>query len=361
MNPGLTSYRFFAFFAVFLFHYGVFEFGYMGVHAFFVLSGFLLTPILLEMKSNLSTRRYYINFYGRRALRIFPLYFSYLALISIVAYVAINIFDYDLNDRLGRTLEQLVYAATYTYNFFTISSAYEQTQTLTHFWSLAVEEQFYLIWPLLLMVVPKEKVKTVLLAIIALGPVIRGIAAVVAVQWPDIFNKYDMTAYTFTFSNFDAFAIGGLFAVYIQQIEWRWIIALAVVTFMIGIGSEYLMGEGIKVTALGFKPFMSDSYKYIWGFSLFSILFACLLVKIKNREVLPQILEHKVLVYLGSISYGLYVYHFPIMYFLKHELQSIPGMVNLGLIFFISILVASLSYELLEKRFLAKKDILFHR
>jgi len=77
MSNGLTSYRALAFFAVFLFHMHLINFGYLGVQAFFVLSGFLLTPILIEMKRENSFRQYFIKFYGRRALRIFPLYFAY--------------------------------------------------------------------------------------------------------------------------------------------------------------------------------------------------------------------------------------------------------------------------------------------
>ncbi|MFT5830847.1 MAG: peptidoglycan/LPS O-acetylase OafA/YrhL, partial [Bacteroidia bacterium] len=71
MNPGLTSFRAFAFLAVYLYHAHVLSVGYLGVQAFFVLSGFLLTPILIDMKQSMSTRHYFTKFYGRRALRIF--------------------------------------------------------------------------------------------------------------------------------------------------------------------------------------------------------------------------------------------------------------------------------------------------
>ena len=67
---GLDAFRFFAFLAVFLFHVDLAPAGYLGVLAFFVLSGFLLTPILVEMRRTLPPARYFINFYGRRALRI---------------------------------------------------------------------------------------------------------------------------------------------------------------------------------------------------------------------------------------------------------------------------------------------------
>ncbi len=359
MNKGLTSYRFFAFFIVFLFHFGLFEFGYMGVHAFFVLSGFLLTPILLEMKESLPTKSYYLNFYGRRALRIFPLYFTYLVIIGLVAYFAVYHFEYDVNHRLSRTIDQLGYAATYTYNFFTLSESYLQTQTLTHFWSLAVEEQFYLLWPMILMFSPREKIRYYLLFLILLGPIVRAAVAWAATQWPESFNRFDMVAYTFTFSSFDAFAIGGLFSVFVKNIKWRTILLLTATTFLVGVVTEYMIVGKLDFTALGYKPFMSDSYKHIWGFSLFSIIFACTLVKIRNREFLPMLFENRFLVYLGTISYGLYVYHFPIMYFFNHEASALSAPIRLVLIFGLTFVTAMLSYELLEKQFLKKKDILF--
>lgn len=359
MNNGLTSYRFFAFFAVFLYHFGLIGIGYMGVHAFFVLSGFLLTPILLDMKENLPTRKYYINFYGRRALRIFPLYFSYLIIISVAAYILINQFNYDPEEGLSRALNQMPYAATYTYNFFIMSDSYQQTKVITHFWSLAVEEQFYLIWPLFLMLVSRNNVKQLLLFLIVLSPLIRYVAAWCALTWPGSFNAYELTAYTFTLSSFDAFAIGGFFAVYVKNVKWLVLTSLIGFTVGIGVVTEYLSTGGLDVTSMGFKDFMADSYKYIWAYTLFSVIFGCMLVRIKNKEFFPVVMENRALVYLGTISYGLYVYHWPIMYFVSNTVGALIWPVRLMLILILSIVVASLSYELLEKRFLAKKDVLF--
>ena len=81
MIPGLDGLRAIAFLLVFGFHTEYLEFGWVGVQLFFVLSGFLITNILLKMKDNYSPRDYFVKFYGRRFLRIFPLYYFYLALV----------------------------------------------------------------------------------------------------------------------------------------------------------------------------------------------------------------------------------------------------------------------------------------
>ena len=360
MVQGLNSFRFFAFFAVFLYHMGIFGFGYMGVHAFFVLSGFLLTPIIVSMKEHLPTKRFFINFYGRRSLRIFPLYFFYLLLISLIAYIAINYFAYDVGDRFGRTLEQVVYAATYTYNFFSMSSAYEQTQTLSHFWSLAVEEQFYLIWPLMIFLLHKTSVKRALLFLIISGPIIRFLLGW-AVNNDDagIFYQLDLTVYTFTFSNFDAFAIGGFFALYGKQIDNKWIILASIILVLLGFVTDYLAGVKFDLLSLGYHSFMRDGYKYIWGFSLFSVLFGAMLFNISNKAFFPMIFENPIVAYLGKISYGLYVYHFPLVWFVGHELGDMPYYFKALIILVLSIIISALSYQFLERRFLRAKDKYF--
>ena len=360
MIHGLNSFRFFAFFVVFVYHMGLFEFGYMGVHAFFVLSGFLLTPIILGMKEHLPTKRYFINFYGRRSLRIFPLYFTYLFIISIIAYVAIEHFNYDVGDRFARTLDQLVYALTYTYNFFAMSSAYEQTQTITHFWSLAVEEQFYLIWPLLMFALHKTSVKRALLFVIISGPIIRFILAnIVMADTGNNFNALNLAVYTFTLSSFDAFAIGGYFALYGKPVGNFKIIALTAVVIAIGFVSEYLSGVKFDVRSLGYGEFMNDSYKYIWGYSLFSLIFALILVNVKSKQFFPLVMENPILAYLGKISYGLYVYHFPLTYFVGHELGDMSAYVKAVIILVMTIAIAAVSYKYLEEPLLDKKDKYF--
>src|SRR5512143_3525082 len=82
MIPGLDGLRACAFLLVFAFHTNYLDIGWVGVQFFFVLSGFLITGILLDMKKSLSPGKYFIKFYGRRFLRIFPLYYLYLALMS---------------------------------------------------------------------------------------------------------------------------------------------------------------------------------------------------------------------------------------------------------------------------------------
>lgn len=360
MIKGLNSFRFFAFFAVFLYHMGFFGFGYMGVHAFFVLSGFLLTPIILEMKSHLPTKKYFINFYGRRSLRIFPLYFSYLILISIVAYVALNYFNYDVGDRLARTQDQLVYAATYTYNFFAMSSSYQQTQTLTHFWSLAVEEQFYLIWPLMIFMLHRSNIKKALLIVIISGPIIRFLVGLMVLSDDaNRFNQLDLTVYTFTFSNFDAFAIGGYFALYGKPVKILTIFLSFAALIILGFVTDYLAGVKFDLLSLGYHSFMRDSYKYIWGFTLFSVFFAALLVNIRDRAFLPIIFENPIIAYLGKISYGLYVYHFPLVWFVGHELGDMPFYFKALIILVLTIIISAISYHVLEQRFLRAKDKYF--
>jgi len=357
MVQGLNSFRFFAFFAVFLFHLDFFDFGYMGVHAFFVLSGFLLTPIIIKMKEHLPTKNYFLNFYGRRSLRIFPLYFFYLLLISIIAYVLLEHFNYDVNDRLARTHEQLIYALTYTYNFFAMSSSYEQTQTITHFWSLAVEEQFYLIWPLVIFLLHKTSIKNALLMIIISGPIIRFLLAQLVLSDSGIgFGDLDIVVYTFTLSNFDAFAIGGYFALYGKNVNNIKIFALFVSLVIIGLVTDYMAGIEFNFRSFGYQAFMRDGYKYIWAFSLFSILFALILVNIRDKKFIPIIFENGIFAYLGKISYGLYVYHFPIVYFATHELADIPFYIRAPIILCITIAISALSFHFLEKRFLDKKD-----
>ena len=358
MNTGLTSFRALAFFAVFLFHIGHFRAGYLGVQAFFVLSGFLLTPILVNMKKDLGHRDYFVHFYGRRALRIFPLYYGYLFVVGVIALFIVNTQNYSGIERVDRFLDQLPWAITYTYNFFHASSIYEHTHLVTHFWSLAVEEQFYLFWPLLLFLVPSKNLNNILILMIILGPVLRLLTALACTYDPfNVINgRVDLVVYVLPLSHIDAFAAGGYFALYknSKASALSWIMMFGVL--ILGYTTQFTSTGSVSVRSLGYPPFMNG--KYLWGYSILNLFLAYLLVQIRDETFIPALFKNKWIRYIGRISYGLYVFHFPIIWVVYHYLSGYQAALASLLI---SIIVSSLSYEFFEKRILNYKDVLFSR
>ena len=364
MNPGLTSFRAIAFFAVYLYHAHVLSVGYLGVQAFFVLSGFLLTPILVDMKQSMSVKSYFAKFYGRRALRIFPLYYLYLGVLALYCFRLMMRAQFEAEPVSAAYFNELPWALTYTYNFFNAAHPEQATPLVSHFWSLAVEEQFYLVWPLILLATPKRWLKTMLLAFIALGPVLR---IVVASIWgtkvvPGIHGPVHLAVYLLPFSHLDAFALGGFFAMFRSSISKRatWGLLLAVVA--LGLGTEFLAKGRIRDwTGLGYMPLMLDSWKPIWGYSVLNVAFGCILVQVRDGKFLRLLFENRVVRYLGEISYGLYVFHFIVLgyYTLYHPEYSANKRMVVALL--VTILWSAASYELMEKRFIRMKDRFFAR
>lgn len=355
MNKGLTSFRALAFFAVFFFHVHYFEAGYLGVQAFFVLSGFLLTPILMQMRQELDARHFFMSFYGRRALRIFPLYYMYLLGMTVICLLFVKLLS-SQTETWHLFLEQLPWAATYTYNFFHISSSYEYTPLITHFWSLAVEEQFYLLWPLLIFWINPRYIKVFLVFIVLLSPAIRFLILNIATENTlGLLNeRVDFVVHFITFSHFDAFAIGGFFALYKRSTSNIFILCLIVSVLGLGYATEFAATGKIKLLSLGYSHFMVD--KYIWGYTLINLVFAYVLVQLKDGKFLSIIFENKYLHYLGEISYGLYIFHFPMIWMVG---QVTLWPLNIILSLLLTILISSLSYEYFEKRLINMKDDLF--
>ena len=357
MNKGLTTFRAFAFFAVFLDHILWRGAGYLGVQAFFVLSGFLLTPILLDMKTSLDTRNFFLHFYGRRTLRIFPLYFFYLALVTSLAFLFMYK-GYAGISSVDRFLNQLPWSATFTYDFFHATTYFMHTNLVTHFWSLAVEEQFYLIWPVAIFLIPARHFKLFLILISAAGLLSRLSLALISFYHvvPILNPNTDLIIYVLPFSHVDAFAIGGLFALYGKSRSSLavWVSILLVIA--IGLTSSWFATGRIDWLDLGYPPFMRDSYKYIWGYTLVNLMFAYILVNVRDRKFMPAIFENSVLNYLGKISYGMYVYHFGILWLIGWNSIS-----RIVMALAATIAISVISYELMEKRFINLKDRYFSR
>jgi peptidoglycan/LPS O-acetylase OafA/YrhL len=253
--------------------------GYYGVDLFFVISGFLITGILLKEPEG-STGTALKRFFGRRALRIFPPY--YLLLVVLLA------FDVSTARAMWAPL------FTYTFNYAVVlhNEAHGESP-LFYLWSLSVEEQFYLIWPTLIL---GMKHRRRLLALLILAVVAAGYSQLL---W-NIVPPMERFNYTGLFNRMGSLGLGAFGAVYVARRNpprvvflnpWMELACLAVLVFAVGWASpcrSVLMGLG----------------------SLFLVIKAA-----RFRFQTPgldRILTHRSVVYVGMISYGIYLYHLPL-------------------------------------------------
>jgi peptidoglycan/LPS O-acetylase OafA/YrhL len=158
--------------------------GTAGVDLFFVISGFLITEILFRYKDSDNTVCNKLKlFYGRRLLRIFPIYYFYLFLVVFVFKV--------------QDIKQVLSAVFYLFNFYEMNK--DISPLLIHIWSLSIEEQFYLIWPFLILFIPQKNILKVIIFIIFFSLSAK-------ILLPHVNHKL------LTVSSFEAFGIGALFA-----------------------------------------------------------------------------------------------------------------------------------------------------
>jgi peptidoglycan/LPS O-acetylase OafA/YrhL len=367
MIAGLDGIRAVAFLIVFFFHTRNLPFGWMGVQLFFVLSGFLITDILLRMKEKHARREFFIKFYGRRFLRIFPLYYFYLALLTALIFLLPMIDLKGIKPELGKSfLNQIWVSLFYMYDFFHASSFFARSRFFTHLWSLSVEEQFYFMWPLLIFLTPREKFKQLCFTAIGLGLIFRLMITLIyrAHLFPFLLSDPQQAVNVLPFSHLDAFAFGA----YISRFEIPrprlQLFALAVIVPAIGLLTD-LLKKGALTFALGYDLPITGFYKEVWGYTLLNYLFALLIYCVARTNFLTDVLDSAPLRYLGKISYGLYVYHYGIIaitaaLFRKYELDySLRSPQMFAASFGATLLIATLSFYLLEKPITNLKDRLF--
>lgn len=366
MIPGLDGLRAIAFLLVFAFHTEYLQFGWVGVSLFFVLSGFLITGILLDMKKTLSTKDYFFKFYGRRFLRIFPLYYFYLFLMTILAGWLLSIFYRPLYMQIF--LDQVKYAVFYVYDFFFGTVNFEPSFFLDHFWSLSVEEQFYIFWPLLILLVPKKYLKKLFVSFIFLGIIFR--ITFLFVFQAEIFrflnDAVHLAVFPLPFTYIDAFAFGAYISRFSIPKAKEQFFLLLVLLPLIGFTAQFLAtGEIGAISALGYPHLLSNAYQFVWGYTLLNYLFAVTIYVVVKHKLFNNILDWYPLRYLGKISYGLYVYHLPIIWFSirvrDFGIEDPYARPVIAVISFVAtLLVASISYKVLEKPLLNLKDRFFN-
>ena len=324
-------------------------YGGYGVDLFFVLSGFLITGILCDARSD---SHYFRNFYMRRSLRIFPLYYGVLfVLFFLVPRVPVL---------AGPTIETLLarqgWAWAYGANLIDAWRGEFSLPYIDHFWSLAVEEHFYAVWPLVVWAAAPRSLLKIALGVAAAASALRIGASLAGVN--------HLALYVLTPFRLDALALGGFVAILARRAgglgslrQWVRPVALLAATVLIG---TYVLNRSIPVALTFFRPVRS---------TLFTVLFACVLVRallgpaaaLDTRFFLSAPMR-----LLGKYSYGLYVFHHFLSYWIQqHALASrlapLTGSHLLAVLLLTaggvgaSLLAAMLSYRFFEEPLLQLK------
>ena len=330
-------------------------YGSYGVDLFFVLSGFLITGILYDARDK---TYYFRNFYMRRLLRIFPLYYGVLALVFFVAPL-IPLFQ---GATLNHLVERQAWAWLYAVNIRVALDGTWSMSYINHFWSLAVEEQFYLFWPLLVYLLARRPraLTAVSLAVSLSAMLARLIGSLMGLSW--------WTTGGLIPFRLDALALGAFLAVAARQPGGlkRLIWALPRVMAVVG---GLLTATVVWIRLLGAR----HGLELVGGVRpmLIEMLLAGLLMwalVAHERSATSRFFRSRFMVFLGTYSYGLYVYHHFISYYLssnRTELDLAPLLGSHGAAVALqatlgasaSLGVAYLSYELFEKRFLRLKRL----
>jgi peptidoglycan/LPS O-acetylase OafA/YrhL len=348
--PQLDALRFFAVLGVLVVHnwrpqklpwiFGELDWGNLGVRLFFVLSGFLITGILLDCRNLAESspspgRLFYVKqFYIRRFLRIFPIYY-------LVLFICLFL-------DLPPAREVWTWLATYTSNFY-ITLNGEWIGRLGHFWTLAVEEQFYFVWPWMIIFLPRKWLIPFILMVITLAPIYRSIAVYL---FPHDIVSGEFTKGTFTISSLDCLGAGALLALFFRSKHGPEKVQRLLRNLFL---PAVLILYGLILT-LKYYNLSIEAY-YILGDTLAAVFF-CWLVGAASKGFsggIGNILENKTLVSLGKITYGIYVYHNfvpEILLFIFNKLgysYQTTGFTNFILSSIFSILIAQLSWILIEK------------
>lgn len=307
----------------------VLRFGYLGVDIFFVLSGFLITKILIDGDQK-SFQKAIKNFFAKRFLRIFPIYYICITYCLILGMISIPEAKYNY-----------LYLSNYFYSFVDTPSP------LRHTWSLAVEEQFYIFWPFLVLLVPLKKL-TKILIISSLALILFSFILVFEYFSDEV---AEMLAVRAVFFRILSLATGSLIALntgfFIRYSNTKTLLILALAIFPISQALlRYYNFEGSTIVLL----FLFTG----WSTSIF------LLVLNSNsyKTNIQKLLQNRLIVYVGKFSYGLYLYHYIILHQMgiRHGYQVNGSTIqDLFMALFIIFSISILSFEIIEKPILKLK------
>ena len=322
----------------------------LGVVFFFVLSGFLITYLLLkEKQSNNSIALG--KFYIRRALRIWPLYY----LIFILGFFVLPYVDFFAVPGQDNFFQQNFWGNLLLYACFMPNLAFAIYTTavpnIGQSWSIGVEEQFYLLWPLLI-----RKSKNVLKSILWIAGTIITLKGLILLSAPFVKIESLIVLKKFlAMSKLECMALGGLGAYFLFHKKEQ-------LLHIIYKPLSQILSVIMIPILIYFIPTALEDILHL----LFSISFLVIILNVAGNEKSLLKFENRVLQYLGRISYGFYMFHVMCIVFTIHTLDKYIGLNNdittpqhillYGISFLLSVAVSSLSYHIFEMAFIRLKD-----
>jgi peptidoglycan/LPS O-acetylase OafA/YrhL len=319
------------------------ELGWVGVDLFFVISGFLIAGILLDTKhADVGRAPYFKNFYARRMLRIFPLYYLFVGAVLIAFPLAQGgpYFETPFIRSAGSPLYYLCYLGNVPE-----AIGHDPPYFLAPVWSLAIEEQFYIVFPFLVWVLPKPKLGKVLLALILLAPLFRFAVWLIA-------PGNERIQYLSTPCRMDSIAMGCMVALIFRtatKLPSAVVLGRVACGLLVACAATFLFGGLSRVSTFG----------KIGGYSLVAVTFAAVVAFVVTSRDTAAVawLRWRPLTYLGKICYGTYLLHRPADFLVDKVTArfELSQLLVIGFKFVVAIALASLSWYVFESRVLRLK------
>ena len=333
-------------------YYSFRNWGWAGVDLFFVLSGFLITGVLLDARASAPSGRphhYFRNFYGRRTLRIFPVYYAYLVGFVLLAPAGVRL-------RVG---DELTWFWLFLQNFSIAAHGdFDNGPFLDHFWSLAIEEQWYLFWPLVVLSTTRRRLMAVCVGLVVFSLALRVVLLQAGVS--------PVAIHVLTPTRLDGLAVGAFLAALARGPGGlhRFVPAAR------GVAAGSALGlAGVVAWQRGLFFYMLPGTVSV-GFTLLALLFGALLVlsvEARADGLAARVLGGRMLRMFGRYSYAIYVVHEAVWVIFILTLEDFgirplqaPGQLRLQLLVYtgalgLSTVIAAASWRFLERPILSLK------